>query len=413
MRIYGNNWRVMRLSRSGLIIRQDAKNIAGSLLKSENLSLDIGTEYGCLKRIDVVKNGGPHISEKQLARIVSFGLKKFASGVIKRDSSQTIHVGPFRTVKLELKRDGLQNTLSISFLGYSLPIAQLSKAQGIIERQSEELSGLKSRFLDLQTVLEQKEKQGVPKAKLIRFLGQIQHDINNFLCSILTPLQLIQADIQDRSDDRNDRLFKMIEDGSEKIKKFLSKVIQALKDESFVFDEEIDYRILIGLADKINEEIRKGEDQANYQVWIAKSQPKRINIQRILILDDQEEMRKFALEKFDFVANRKAFETSNELLAYLADNEMLEAVKNGEVLISIDYNMPDINGVEAAKAIKAFLQAKSLSDAPLPLILNSNRGSDIEESAQNVGFHGRIDKNGAIEEYYKYLENLQKAWNGV
>jgi DNA-binding NarL/FixJ family response regulator len=109
-------------------------------------------------------------------------------------------------------------------------------------------------------------------------------------------------------------------------------------------------------------------------------------IVRILVADDQDAVRKRVIAT---LLLRKGFEVCAEAANGLEAVE--QARQSKPDLILLDITMPEMNGLDAARRIHAFLP-----DTPI-LILSVHNGKQLMEEARKIGVRGYVTKGEAVQ----------------
>jgi DNA-binding NarL/FixJ family response regulator len=87
------------------------------------------------------------------------------------------------------------------------------------------------------------------------------------------------------------------------------------------------------------------------------------------------------------------------------EEAMIHVARHKPDLVFMDINLPGMNGLEAARAIKA------QSDAPCVVILTSHDSEEYRASATQAGADGLVLKSEAAAELPAWIERLQGSGN--
>jgi DNA-binding NarL/FixJ family response regulator len=119
---------------------------------------------------------------------------------------------------------------------------------------------------------------------------------------------------------------------------------------------------------------------------------------RILIADDQEPIRR----RVSLILRSQA---NLEVCAEAATgSEAVEkAQESNPDLIVLDITMPEMNGLDAARKIKAFAP-----DTPI-LILSVHKSKQLMEEAQKIGVRGYVTKAEAGENLLKAVDAVLRS----
>ena len=116
---------------------------------------------------------------------------------------------------------------------------------------------------------------------------------------------------------------------------------------------------------------------------------------RILVADDQEAVRKRVIAT---LVSRREFKVCAEAAN---GREAVERAKQLQPdLIVLDITMPEMNGLDAARRIRA-----CLPDTPI-LILSVHKGKQLMEEARKIGVKGCVTKGEAVQKLVKAVDTI-------
>jgi DNA-binding NarL/FixJ family response regulator len=118
-------------------------------------------------------------------------------------------------------------------------------------------------------------------------------------------------------------------------------------------------------------------------------------ILRILVADDQEAIRRRVVAT---LASHKGFEICAEATNGREAVERAQDTKPD--LIVLDITMPEMNGLDAARRIRALLP-----DTPI-LILTVHKGKQLIEEARKIGVRGYVTKGEAVQKLVQAVDSV-------
>jgi len=116
---------------------------------------------------------------------------------------------------------------------------------------------------------------------------------------------------------------------------------------------------------------------------------------RILVADDQEGVRKRVIAT---LTSRNGFEVCGEASTGKEAVELAQELKPD--LIVLDITMPEMNGLDAARHIRAF------APDTLILILSVHKSRQLMEEARKVGVRGYVTKGEAVQKLVQAVDAI-------
>jgi CheY-like chemotaxis protein len=160
--------------------------------------------------------------------------------------------------------------------------------------------------------------------------------------------------------------------------------------------------------------------ERKYRIWHANfpvnRQPLKSDFSKIdiAIIDDDEmllDLMSSLLKKSGF---RKVhtFQDSGTLYKFLEQDETKGKISGGELIVITDYKMPERNGMQVAGDIKGMVDSSSIPFLP-PLVIYSGKMnlSDVQKTAENVGFVAGLFKPFQLKDLQEFFTELLSVWN--
>ena len=429
---------VLSFSRVGSPLRQHGKTIVKGLIGSESTPssyhvTELERVFQCplSSPFQKIRNVAIHmplqgvdglgVTQSHLARSIAYALKNQEA---LREKGPLV-VGPVHSIRLEV----MGETAHVFVLGYSwvgakvIGVASRLEKQEKLARQLEEAVSKMTQKLE-EDIAAQEGKLSLPEVneKVGALVDQVLHDLNNLVTGALGYLDLtvdrLGKSRQDWRVEDTEKLQKIAgysREAASHIHRFMIRVARAARDGSFIYDGKSmgpDYLVLKGLSSHVS---KKGEDFKEMNpIWLeGKERKGRIDPQIVFILDDQKENRTILSEQLVAVQEDKrnfeagnihSFELEEDFLRALQTEEMAAQIRQGRVILFLDFDLPkQMTGVAFAHEIR-----KKFPAAPLPIILNSHRGTDVEDPAKQV-MDGRVQKNSG--QPLLFIDRLVTAWN--
>jgi CheY-like chemotaxis protein len=141
------------------------------------------------------------------------------------------------------------------------------------------------------------------------------------------------------------------------------------------------------------------------------SQVTKFKTNRILAVDDEE----FCLNSLKVMLKSLGYDIKNQVDFCINGQEAIDAVNTaydnhlGYQLIITDYHMPKLNGMEATKAIRKFLDSRGLTPSEQPKIfgLTGHATQEYHDQGLESGMNQVISK----PLYIKDLKELLQSFN--